>query len=267
LQGYDTSLIGSLFAYNIFAKKYGGELVDGKYTLSSAWQTGLQNGSSVGSLIGLALNGIIADRLGYKKTMIIALLFMTAVTFIPFFAPNIIVLEVGQCLCGIPWGIFQTLAIAYASEVCPTALRHYLTSYANICWVIGQIIASGVLRGMLSNQTEWGYRIPFALQWLWPLPICVGVIFAPESPYWLVRHNRFDEAMNSVRRLQRKSEGEESVAATVSMIRLTNEQEKAISEGTSYLDCFKSIDLRRTEVACVTWICQNMCGSALMGYR
>lgn len=204
------------------------------------------------------LNGIIADRFGYKKTMIGALIFMTAVILIPFFAPNIWVLEIGMILSGIPWGIFQTLAISYSSEVCPTALRAYLSSFCNICWVIGQVLASGVLRALLSNQTEWSYRIPFALQWVWPVPIAVACIFAPESPYWLVRNNRFDDAMDSVRRLQSKSESEESVAATVSMIRLTNEQEKAVQEGTSYWDCFKGVDLRRTEVACVTWVCQNV---------
>jgi MFS transporter, SP family, general alpha glucoside:H+ symporter len=138
--------------------------------------------------------------------------------------------------------------------------------YANVCWVIGQVLASGVLRGMLSNETEWSYRIPFALQWLWPLPIAIGVLFAPESPYWLVRKDRFDDAMNSVRRLQSKSEGEDTVAATVSMIRLTNEQEKAVQSGTSYWDCFKGVDLRRTEISCITWVCQNMCGASLMGY-
>ena len=95
----------------------------------------------------------------------------------------------------------------------------------------------------------------------------IGVLFAPESPWWLVRHNRFDDAMNSVRRLQRKTEGEETVASTVSMMRLTNEQEKSVQEGTSYWDCFKGVDLRRTECACLTWACQNMCGSAFMGYR
>lgn len=94
----------------------------------------------------------------------------------------------------------------------------------------------------------------------------IGVLFAPESPWWLVRHDRMDDAMNSVRRLQSSSEGEESVASTVSMMRLTNEQEKAVSSGTSYWDLFKGSDLRRTEVACLTWACQNMCGSAFMGY-
>ena len=44
MEGYDTSLIGSFFAYNEFAKKYGGKFVDGKYQVPAPWQTGLQNG-------------------------------------------------------------------------------------------------------------------------------------------------------------------------------------------------------------------------------
>lgn len=55
-----------------------------------------------------------------------------------------------------------------ASEVCPTNLRGYLTTYVNLCWAIGQLIAAGVLRGCLGIQGEMGYRIPFAIQWVCP---------------------------------------------------------------------------------------------------
>ena len=46
----------------------------------------------------------------------------------------------------------------------------------------------------------------------------------------------------------------------------TNELEKEIEAGTSYLDCFKGVDLRRTEIVCFTWAAQNLCGAGLMGY-
>jgi SP family general alpha glucoside:H+ symporter-like MFS transporter len=39
-----------------------------------------------------------------------------------------------------------------------------------------------------------------------------------------------------------------------------------MSAGTTYLDCFKGVDLRRTEVSCLTWAVQNLCGAGLMGY-
>ena len=89
---------------------------------------------------------------------------------------------------GMPWGVFQTLTITYASEVCPIALRGYLTTYVNCCWGLGQLIAIGVIRSMFTRTDEWAYRIPYALQWMWPVPLVIGVAFAPESPWSVVVH-------------------------------------------------------------------------------
>lgn len=106
-------------------------------------------------------------------------------------------------------------------------------------------------------------------QWIFIPPILIGVIFAPESPWWLVRNDYFDEAAVVIKRLMSKEErmDENNVQIKLSEMKLTNEHEKALSAGTSYLDCFKGIDLRRTEVACLTWCAQNMSGSALMGCK
>ena len=46
----------------------------------------------------------------------------------------------------------------------------------------------------------------------------------------------------------------------------TNELEKQIQEGTGYLDCFKGIDARRTEIVSATWVTQAFCGSAFMTF-
>jgi MFS transporter, SP family, general alpha glucoside:H+ symporter len=106
--------------------------------------------------------------------MLGSLLMMIGTIFILFFAPNVQVLLVGQILCGIPWGVFQTLTTAYASEVSPVVLRPYLTTYVNLCWVMGQFIASGVLRASLTRSDEWAYKIPYGIQWVWPIPLLIG---------------------------------------------------------------------------------------------
>lgn len=126
--------------------------------ISAPWQSGLQNGVQVGSIIGLAINGIVSEAFGYKKTMIGSLILMIAFIFLPFFAQNLETILAGGILQGIPWGIFQTLTVTYASEVMPTNLRAYLTTYVNLCWVIGQLIAAGVLRGFLERNDQWAYR-------------------------------------------------------------------------------------------------------------
>ncbi|KAF3908014.1 hypothetical protein ABW21_db0200827 [Orbilia brochopaga] len=265
MEGFDLVLIGNFFGYPEFNKKYGYQQADGTYNISAKWQTSLSNATFVGEIIGLFINGIVSEKLGYRKTMIGALSLLTALIFIPFFAPNIEVLLVGAITLGIPWGVFQTLTTAYASEVCPTALRAYLTTFVNLCWVIGQLIASSVLRGFLSRTDQWSYRIPYAMQWIWPVPIIIGCIFAPESPWWLIRQNRVKDAENAVRRLTAKDSGVDVQKAVSAMIR-TNELEKEITSGTTYWDCFKGTDLRRTEIACVVWAIQQLCGTSLQGY-
>lgn len=117
-----------------------------------------------------------------------SLIVMTGMIFIPFFSQNIQTFLAGAVMQGIPWGVFQTLTTTYASEVAPVKVRPYLTTYVNLCWVIGQLIAAGVLRGLLHGTSQWAYRIPFALQWVWPPLILIGVIFAPESPWYVSQH-------------------------------------------------------------------------------
>lgn len=267
MEGYDTLLLANFYALPTFSRKYG-ELnpKTGKYNISAPWRSGLSDGAAVGEIIGLFLTGLISERIGYRKTILGALVMITGFIFITFFAVDVKMLLVGEILCGLPWGVFQTITTAYASEVCPVGLRAYLTTYNNLCWVIGHFIASGVLRGMVNNTTSDAYRIPFGVQWMWPPLLIVGVYFAPESPWWLVRKGRIEEAKQSLLRLTTTTDPDFDADKTIAMMEHTNQLEQEISSGTSYLDCFKGVDLRRTEICTAAWVAQSICGSTFIGY-
>ena len=47
---------------------------------------------------------------------------------------------------------------------------------------------------MSTRTDEWAYKIPFGVQWIWPLVILSLISFAPESPYWLVRQGTLRNA-------------------------------------------------------------------------
>jgi SP family general alpha glucoside:H+ symporter-like MFS transporter len=55
------------------------------------------------------------------------------------------------------------MTTAYAAEVCPLPLRHYLTAYVNLSWIIGQFISAGVLRGLVNRQDVWGLDVTLFL--------------------------------------------------------------------------------------------------------
>jgi SP family general alpha glucoside:H+ symporter-like MFS transporter len=93
---------------------------------------------------GLAIAGLIADRWNYMKTVPGAPVALTGAIFLMFFAQDIIMLHVGEVLCGIPWDSFQPLTSTCVAEVSPIVLRPYLTTYVNLCWVAGQFIAAGI---------------------------------------------------------------------------------------------------------------------------
>lgn len=267
MEGFDIVLIANLLAVPAFKKRFGQQLPDGSYEVTAAWQSGLTNGAYVGEILGLMINGWIAERIGFRKTMIGALTAVTGLIFIVFFVQSIEMLLVGLILLGIPWGVFQTLTTTYAAEVTPVPLRPILTTYVNLCWVIGQFLASGVLKGVSERPDQWAYRIPYALQWIWPVPLIIGIALAPESPWWLVRKERYDDAKKQLLRLASPDKNPNFNAdETVAMYKHTNELEKAATEGTSYLDCFKGSDMRRTEIAAMTWFTQAWCGSSFMGF-
>lgn len=49
------------------------------------------------------------------------------------------------------------------------------------------------------------YRLPFGLQWIWPVPILLACILAPESPWYLVRKGRLEDAKHSLNALASKN--------------------------------------------------------------
>jgi len=56
----------------------------------------------------------------------------------------------------------------------------------------GTLTASIGTRSVDSNGGSW--RIVIALGWVWAIILGVGILFMPESPRWLMAHEKYDEA-------------------------------------------------------------------------
>lgn len=168
-----------------------------------------------------------------------------------------------QIMCGFSWGVFATIGPAYASEIVPLSLRGYLTSYVNLCWAIGQFIAAGVLEGLVGRIDQWGYRIPFAVQWAWPVPLMVLCWFAPESPWYMVRNDRLEEARRILKRTSSGVPDENLDGTLAQMVHTTKIEERVEASSGSYAQCFRGTDRRRTEICCVVFVGQLMSGSCL----
>lgn len=131
---------------------------------------------------------------------------------------------------------------------------------------MGQFLASGVLKGVANVDTQLAWKLPYGLQWIWPVPLFIVLYLAPESPWWLVRKGRKEEATQSLLRLTSRKVVEFDAEKTINLMVFTTELEFASEEGASYWDCFKGVNLRRTEIASFVWAIQVLCGGYMMGY-
>jgi MFS transporter, SP family, general alpha glucoside:H+ symporter len=268
MEGYDLVIITSFYGQTQFSNRFGVyDEASGKNLITPAWQSGLSNSSVIGQLVGLALNAWAQDRFGNRHTMMVGMAWMVAAIFIPVFSNSLSLLAFGEFMCGIPWGAFQTLSTTYACEVVPTVLRPYVTAWVCMCWGAGILLSSGVVRAVAGIQGDWGWRLPFVLQWVWPVPLFIAAYLAPESPWNAVRRDKNELARRSLTRLRQDTpERELNVEATLAYICYTTQLERAETADASFLDCFRGTNLRRTEINCVVWAAQILCGNAILGY-
>ncbi|GLI77938.1 hypothetical protein PoHVEF18_006235 [Penicillium ochrochloron] len=267
MDGYDGALLGSLSAFPSFRSQFG-TYVNAKsgYQLDAHWQLALGCSSPLGNIVGIYLGAYTVDRLGYKRSALVWLTWLTGCIFISFFATHISVIFAGEVLCGISWGVFACLAPPYAAELCPVVLRGLIEIWVVMCWGIGQLLSYSVLLTLNHRKNEWGWRIPFAVQWVWPAIIVPLILFAPESPWWLVRHSRREDAEKVLKRLASGGVTDEQIRRSVALMVETNRLEANMHEGVGYLDCFRGTNLWRTEIACVAWAAQLWSGFVIASY-
>ncbi|KAF8183586.1 maltose porter [Mycena galopus ATCC 62051] len=261
MESYDVFLMGNFLALPAFKNRFGVlDAATNTHVVVTKWQSALQMSGQLGALIGVFLAGPLTSRIGYRWATLFGLTLMNATIFVTFFADSLPVFFVGQLLEGLPWGIFIANAPAYCSEIVPLRLRAPATQILQMFWAVGSIIVGAVTFVYNARLDEKAYKIPIALQWLFPTPLMILMFLAPESPWWLVRKGRLEEAARSIERLGRKSKL--NAGETVAMMRRVVDLEKSTA-APDYVELFKGSDLRRTLIVCGIYAAQNLAGNLI----
>ncbi len=109
------------------------------------------------------------------------------------------------------------------------------------------------------------YRIPIAVQFAWGIIIIVGMLVLPETPRYLIKRNRFDQAAKALSRLRRLDVDHPALIEELGEIQANHEYELSLGKAT-YLDCFKGNLLKRLLTGCGLQSLQQLTGVNFIFY-
>ena len=107
------------------------------------------------------------------------------------------------------------------------------------------------------------FRIPFCLQWVWPVVVLPVLAITPESPWWLIRKGRVEDARKALYRLGNKNHPSIDFEKTIAMMQKTTLYEHKVETGTNIWDCFRGISRYRTEIVIMIFFCQDFAASPI----
>ena len=195
LFGYDTGVIngaiGPLKAHFALDANWAG------------WATGC---ALVGCAIGAGIAGVLSDWLGRKKVLILSaiLFFISAVgTALP---KNITIFIIYRIIGGLGVGAASMSSPMYIAEISPARIRGRMVSVNQFAIVSGFLVVYFVnyfiaLQGDQMWNQESGWRWMFGSEALPALLLLVLLFFVPESPRWLTKQDRSDEALEILTRV------------------------------------------------------------------
>jgi sugar porter (SP) family MFS transporter len=264
MAGFDPQLVGTLIAIPRFQHDFGIELADGSFVVQAKWQSAFNLGVPVGQVLGAFSVGWPLQKFGRRWTLAGCCTVTLITVALQTSAQNRPQILVAELINGIVIGAYPVIAPTYISEVTPVVFRGIASAFINLSFVIGQLVASGVLAGCQARTDRWAYDIPFATQVIFPIIILVLLPFCPESPWWLVRRGDVQKAERSLHRL---TNGIVDTSALLAHIELTTAIENAETEKSRFIDCLKKTDLRRTIICVMVYAIQPLVGNFLViGY-
>lgn len=136
-----------------------------------------------------------------------------------------------------------------------------LTCLTALAYTLGPLIVALIVRYIGVNTNRWSYRAVFCAQYGFATIAAIGVLFMPESPWWLVSKNRKEKAVSALNKLGYHGADAEKKLA---LITNTLEEVRRETQGVTYLECFRVSNLRRTMISVAPLSIQSLSGIAFV---
>ncbi|ANB11934.1 glucose-inactivated glycerol proton symporter STL1 [Sugiyamaella lignohabitans] len=196
--GYNLAILGGVLSqpnfYNQFPKLNTDTTTGATHHYNSNIQGTVSSIYTVGGMFGALSASFYGDILGRRKTIFIAsiLCLIGAVLMTSSFSLGQLI--VGRLILGLSAGTVSASVPVYQSEISSASKRGTHVAYTGFFITSGILIAYWIDFGCSYINSSASWRVPFAVQLILPLISGTLIFFLPESPHWLIKVGRVDEA-------------------------------------------------------------------------
>ena len=186
-----------------------------------------------GAIFGGAVAGQLSDRLGRRKMILISAIIFVVGSILSGIAPHdgILFLIVSRILLGLAVGAASALVPAYMSEMAPAKLRGRLSGI-NQTMIVSGMLLSYIVDYLLKDLPEtMAWRLMLGLAAVPALILFFGMLKLPESPRFLIKNNKFDEARKVLGYIR---SNKEEIDSEIKQIQEAAKEEKKANQKTSW---------------------------------
>ena len=206
LFGYDWVVIGGA---KPFYEPYFG-ISESPFSQGLAMSTAL-----IGCLVGAAVSGMLTDRYGRKRLLILAAFLFTVSAIGTALARDFTTFNIARFVGGIGIGLASNLSPMYIAEISPASMRGRLVSINQLTIVVG-ILAAQITNWLIAQEVppdatsseillSWNGQVGWRWMFAAGAPPALGffllMFFVPESPRWLIKMGKSELARATLERV------------------------------------------------------------------
>ncbi|OAL06039.1 general substrate transporter [Phaeosphaeriaceae sp. SRC1lsM3a] len=272
LFGFDIGTIGGVLELKEFRAKY--KIAGLSDKAQADLNANIASTLQAGCFIGCFIYSWLSDRYGRKAALQLAgLVTIVGCVFQAAALGHIAVMYVGRFVAGVGVGGASMVVPLYISENAPRAIRGGLTGLYQLFIATGTCLAFWVNYGSLLHLSGSAtvYIVPLALQAL-PAVLLIGCMaLNKESPRFLAKQDRWEEASTVLARMRNLPITHEYVQAEIKDIADQLEHERMLIAGASTKDLLREMftipgNRKRALISIGLMICQQMTGTNAINY-
>lgn len=225
------------------------------------------NGTMFGTILSLLIASWLCDRVGRRWPIFTGSGFILIGTVLQAASQSFGMFIAARWFIGFGLGLLQVCSTMLLSEVAYPSHRGKITAIFEPTWPLGALVAAWITFGTFKIESTWAWRLPSLLQCITSLFQACVVLFAPESPRWLISKGRVNEAVAMLTKYHGGGDPDSAlVRFELAEIHASLEAEKA-QRTVSWLEfCRTKGNRQRLYIACTSGFCLQWAGNSLVSY-